>query len=206
MKLYFRGEEKGNLSYTTDGVRFTSTTLDALRDGITLPDDTDYTKVQVKAGSNVFAALDVVKKVELVQGGADLEYDIDALKNLVRPYLIANEKTSNTPGNISDLVYTIGTNDEGFQFIYYFNSESNNYFNGYRNFGVLFQNKNTKRLEWQLDGAADNASDYEYVLVYSKYYPNDFSYFSADDGRNNKFFVLANLGSIEPFFAKHTNN
>ena len=44
MKLYFRGEEKGNLSYTTDGVRFTSTTLDALRNGVTLPDDTDYTK------------------------------------------------------------------------------------------------------------------------------------------------------------------
>lgn len=203
MKLYFRGEEKGNLSYTTDGVRFTSTTLDALRDGITLPDDTDYTKVQVKAGSNVFSALDVVKKVELVQGGADLEYDVDALKNLVRPYLIANEKTSNTPGNISDLVYTIGTNDESFQFSYSFNSESNNYFHGYRNFGVLFQNKNTKRLEWQLDGAADNASDYEYVLVYSKDYPNDFSYFNYNDNRNNKFFVFANLGSIGPFFAKH---
>ena len=63
MKLYFRGEEKGNLSYTTDGVRFTSTTLDALRNGVTLPDDTDYTKVQVKAGSNVFSALDVIKRL-----------------------------------------------------------------------------------------------------------------------------------------------
>jgi len=148
--------------------------------------------------------LDVVKKVELVQSeGADLEYDVDALKNSVRPYLIANEKTSNTSsGNISDLVYTIGTNNGNLQFNYYFNYEENNYFNGGRNFGVLFQNKNTKRLEWQLDGAADNASDYEYVLVYSKDYPNDFSYFSADDGRNNKFFVLANLGPIEPFFNK----
>lgn len=186
------------------GVRFTSTTLDTLRNGVTLPDDTDYTKVQVKAGSNVFSALDVVKKVELVQGGADLEYDVDALKNSVRPYLIANEKTSNTPGNISDLVYTIGA--DNLQFNYSFSSENNNYFYGNENLGVLFQNKNTKRLEWQLDGAADDASDYEYVLVYSKDYPHDFSYFSADDGRNNKFFVLANLGSIEPFFAKHTNN
>lgn len=199
MKLYFRGEEKGNLSYTTDGVRFTSTTLDALRDGITLPDDTDYTKVQVKAGSNVFSALDVVKKVELVQGGgADLEYDVDALKNSINPYLIANKKTSNTPGNISDLVYTIGADD--LQFNYGFSSEGESYFYGRMNFGVLFQNKNTKRLEWQLDGAADNASDYEYVLVYSKGYPQDFSYFSNDDGRNSKFFVLANFGPIEPFF------
>lgn len=204
MKLYFRGEEKGNLSYTTDGVRFTSTTLDALRNGITLPDNTDYTKVQVKAGSNVFSALDVVKKVELVGGGADLEYDVDALKNSIRPYLIANEKTSNTPGNISDLVYTIGA--DNLQFNYSFSSESESYFYGSRNLGVLFQNKNTKRLEWQLDGAADDASDYEYVLVYSKDYPHDFSYFSAGDGRNNKFFVLANLGPIESFFAQHTNN
>lgn len=205
MKLYFRGEENGNLSYTTDGVRFTSTTLEALRNGVTLPDNTDYTKVQVKAGSNVFSALDVVKKVELVQGGgADLEYDVDALKNSVRPYLIANEKTSNTPGNISDLVYTIGADD--LQFNYSFSSEDEGYFYGGRNLGVLFQNKNTKRLEWQLDGAADDASDYEYVLVYSKDYPHDFSYFSANNGRNNKFFVLANLGPIESFFAQHTNN
>ena len=204
MKLYFRGEEKGNLSYTTDGVRFTSTTLDALRNGITLPNDTDYTKVQVKAGSNVFSALDVVKKVELVQGGgADLEYDVDALKNSVRPYLIANEKTSNTPGNISDLVYTIGTDNGNLQFYYDFSSEGNSYFYGNRNLGVLFQNKNTKRLEWQLDGAADDASDYEYVLVYSKNYPSDFSYFSNDNGRNSKFFVLANLGPIESFFEQH---
>lgn len=202
MKLYFRGEEKGNLSYTTDGVRFTSTTLDALRDGITLPDDTDYTKVQVKAGSNIFSALDVVKKVELVSGGADLEYDVDALKSSINPYLIANEKTSNAPGNISNLVYTIGMGNGNFQFNYDFNSEDSNYFYGNNNFGVLFQNKNTKRLEWQLDGAADNASDYEYVLVYSKNYPSDFSYFSNDNGRNSKFFVLANLGQIESFFNK----
>jgi hypothetical protein len=202
MKLYFRGEEKGNLSYTTDGVRFTSTTLDALRNGITLPNDTDYTKVQVKAGSNVFSALDVVKKVELVQGGgADLEYDADALKNSVRPYLIANEKTSNTPGNISDLVYTIGANN--LQFNYSFSSEGESYFYGNRNLGVLFQNKNTKRLEWQLDGAADDASDYEYVLVYSKNYPSDFSYFSNNNDRNKRFFVLANLGPIESFFEQH---
>lgn len=202
MKLYFRGEEKGNLSYTTDGVRFTSTTLDALRNGVTLPDDTDYTKVQVKAGSNIFSALDVVKKVELVSGGADLEYDVDALKSSINPYLIANEKTSNAPGNISNLVYTIGMGNGNFQFNYDFNSEDSNYFYGNNNFGVLFQNKNTKRLEWQLDGAADDASDYEYVLVYSKDYPNDFSYFSNNDGRNSKFFVLANLGPIEPFFNK----
>lgn len=202
MKLYFRGEEKGNLSYTTDGVRFTSTTLDALRNGVTLPDDTDYTKVQVKAGSNIFSALDVVKKVELVSGGADLDYDVDALKSSINPYLIANEKTSNAPGNISNLVYTIGMGNGNFQFNYDFNSEDSNYFYGNNNFGVLFQNKNTKRLEWQLDGAADNASDYEYVLVYSKDYPNDFSYFSNSDGRNSKFFVLANLGQIESFFNK----
>ena len=201
MKLYFRGEEKGNLSYTTDGVRFTSTTLDALRNGVTLPNDTDYTKVQVKAGSNVFSALDVVKKVELVDGGADLEYDIDALKRSINPYLIANEKTSNTPGNISDLVYTIGA--DNLQFNYSFSSESENYFYGNRNLGVLFQNKNTKRLEWQLDGAADDASDYEYVLVYSKNYPSDFSYFSNNNDRNKRFFVLANLGPIESFFEQH---
>ena len=200
MKLYFRGEENGNLSYTTDGVRFTSTTLEALRNGITLPDNTDYTKVQVKAGSNVFSALDVVKKVELV-GGADLEYDIDALKRSINPYLIANEKTSNTPGNISDLVYTIGA--DNLQFNYSFSSESENYFYGNRNLGVLFQNKNTKRLEWQLDGAADDASDYEYVLVYSKNYPSDFSYFSNNNDRNKRFFVLANLGPIESFFEQH---
>lgn len=202
MKLYFRGEENGNLSYTIDGVRFTSTTLEALRNGVTLPNDTDYTKVQVKAGSNVFTALDVVKKVELVQGGADLEYDVDALKNSIRPYLVANEKTSNTPGNISDLVYTIGTNNGYLQFSYSFSSEGSSYFYGDRNFGILFQNKNTKRLEWQLDGAADDASDYEYVLVYSKNYPEDFSYFSDNDDRNREFFVLANLGPIESFFAK----
>lgn len=201
MKLYFRGEEKGNLSYTTDGVRFTSTTLDALRNGVTLPNDTDYTKVQVKAGSNVFSALDVVKKVELVDGGADLEYDIDALKRSINPYLIANEKTSNTPGNISDLVYTIGA--DNLQFSYSFSSEGESYFYGSRNLGVLFQNKNTKRLEWQLDGAADDASDYEYVLVYSKNYPSDFSYFSNNNDRNKRFFVLANLGPIESFFEQH---
>lgn len=203
MKLYFRGEEKGNLSYTTDGVRFTSTTLDALRNGVTLPDDTDYTKVQVKAGSNVFSALDVVKKVELVQGGgADLEYDVDALKNLINPHLMAYEKTSNAPGNISNLVYIINTNNGNLQFNYSFSSEDSNSFYGDNDLGVLFQNKDTKRLEWQLDGAADDASDYEYVLVYSKDYPHDFSYFSDDDGRNSKFFVLANLGPIEPFFNK----
>lgn len=201
MKLYFRGEENGNLSYTTDGVRFTSTTLEALRNGVTLPDNTDYTKVQVKAGSNVFSALDVVKKVELVDEGADLEYDIDALKRSINPYLIANEKTSNTPGNISDLVYTIGA--DNLQFNYSFSSESENYFYGNRNLGVLFQNKNTKRLEWQLDGAADDASDYEYVLVYSKNYPSDFSYFSNNNDRNKRFFVLANLGPIESFFEQH---
>lgn len=201
MKLYFRGEENGNLSYTTDGVRFTSTTLDALRNGVTLPDNTDYTKVQVKAGSNVFSALDVVKKVELVDEGADLEYDIDALKRSINPYLIANEKTSNTPGHISDLVYTIGA--DNLQFSYSFSSEGESYFYGSRNLGVLFQNKNTKRLEWQLDGAADDASDYEYVLVYSKNYPSDFSYFSNNNDRNKRFFVLANLGPIESFFEQH---
>lgn len=191
MKLYFRGEEKGNLSYTTDGVRFTSTTLDALRDGITLPDDTDYTKVQVKAGSNIFSTLDIIKKVELVQGGADLEYDVEALRKAVAPTLIKYPKSEN-PTSISDYVYNITAS-------YYFNfSSDKTYFNGGSTVGVLFRNKNTKELEWQLDGAVDDASDYEYVLLVTDFHVNGWSYFIDPEFRD-KIFILANLGPIEPF-------
>lgn len=191
MKLYFRGEEKGNLSYTTDGVRFTSTTLDALRDGITLPDDTDYTKVQVKAGSNIFSTLDIIKKVELVQGGADLEYDVEALRKAVAPTLIKYPKSEN-PTSISDYVYSINAS-------YYFNfSHDKTYFSGGSTVGVLFRNKNTKELEWQLDGAVDDASDYEYVLLVTDFYIDGWRYFIEPEFRDD-IFILANLGPIEPF-------
>lgn len=191
MKLYFRGEEKGNLSYTTDGVRFTSTTLDALRDGITLPDDTDYTKVQVKAGSNIFSTLDIIKKVELVQGGADLEYDVEALRKAVAPTLIKYPKSEN-PTSISDYVYSVNALD-------YFNfSHDETDFSGGSTVGVLFRNKNTKEFEWQLDGAVDDASDYEYVLLVTDFYIDDWSYFIEPYYRND-IFILANLGPIEPF-------
>ncbi len=203
MKLYFRGEEKGNLSYTTDGVRFTSTTLDALRDGITLPDDTDYTKVQVKAGSNVFSALDVVKKVELVQGGADLEYDVDALRRCINPCLELSAKVPSAE-NISDFVYCVGTKTSKFDINYYGNGDNLSYGGG-PNLCVLFQNKNTKRLEWQLDGAVDDASDYEYVLIYTERTEGYWSYIIDPDSNDNKVFVLANLGPIEPFFGTGKN-
>lgn len=197
MKLYFRGEEKGNLSYTTDGVRFTSTTLDALRDGITLPDDTDYTKVQVKAGSNVFSALDVVKKVELVSGGVDLEYDVEDLRSQIGPRLEPFAKVSSTE-NISDYVYCVSTQNSDFDI---FHANSNNpYFESSPKICVLFRNKNTKCLEWQLDGAVDDASDYEYVLIYSIRHPKEWSYLVEPDYYDNHIFVLANLGPIEPFF------
>ena len=191
MKLYFRGEEKGNLSYTTDGVRFTSTTLDALRDGITLPDDTDYTKVQVKAGSNIFSTLDIIKKVELVQGGADLEYDVEALRKIVAPKLVKYPKSEN-PTSISDYVYNVNGS-------YYFNfSCDKNYFSGSSSIGVLFRNKNTKELEWQLDGAVDDASDYEYVLLAADFYIGGWDYIISPNYKN-RIFILANLGPIEPF-------
>lgn len=191
MKLYFRGEEKGNLSYTTDGVRFTSTTLDALRDGITLPDDTDYTKVQVKAGSNIFSTLDIIKKVELVQGGADLEYDVEALRKAVVPTLIKYPKSEN-PTSISDYVYSINASRH-FNF-----SHDKTDFSGDSTIGVLFRNKNTKELEWQLDGAVDDASDYEYVLLVTDFYVRDWRYIIYPNDRDN-IFILANLGPIEPF-------
>lgn len=191
MKLYFKGEEKGNLSYTTDGVRFTSTTLDALRDGITLPDDTDYTKVQVKAGSNIFSTLDIIKKVELVQGGADLEYDVEALRKAAAPALVRYQKSEN-PTSISDYVYNVGGS---YYFSFYHNKNS---FSGGSNIGVLFRNKNTKELEWQLDGAVDDASDYEYVLVAADFSIDSWYYVISPDSRN-RIFILANLGPIEPF-------
>ena len=191
MKLYFRGEEKGNLSYTTDGVRFTSTTLDALRDGITLPDDTDYTKVQVKAGSNIFSALDVIKKVELVQGGADLEYDVEAFRKIVRPSLIKYQKSEN-PTSISDYVYNVS----GDYYLSFYNDKT--HFGGGSNIGVLFRNKNTKELEWQLDGAVDDASDYEYVVVVTDFSIDNWYYIISPDYRD-RIFILANLGPIEPF-------
>ena len=192
MKLYFRGEEKGNLSYTTDGVRFTSTTLDALRDGITLPDDTDYTKVQVKAGSNIFSTLDIIKKVELVQGGADLEYDVEALRKAVAPTLIKYPKSEN-PTSISDYVYNVSGS-------YYLKfSHDKTYFSGCSNIGVLFRNKNTKELEWQLDGAVDDASDYEYVLLVADFYIGGWEDYIISPAYKNRIFILANLGPIEPF-------
>lgn len=191
MKLYFRGEEKGNLSYTTDGVRFTSTTLDALRDGITLPDDTDYTKVQVKAGSNIFSTLDIIKKVELVQGGADLEYDVEALRKAVAPTLIKYPKSEN-PTSISDYVYNVsGSRHLSF-------SHGETYFSGGSNIGVLLRNKNTKELEWQLDGAVDDASDYEYVLLVADFYIDNWRYIISPS-YGDSVFILANLGPIEPF-------
>ena len=192
MKLYFRGEEKGNLSYTIDGVRFTSTTLDALRDGITLPDDTDYTKVQVKAGSNVFSALDIIKRVELVQGGGDPEYDVEALRKSISPSLRAYPVSEN-PTSISDFVYTIEPNDFDF-------SHTSTSFHGSGHIGLLFRNKNTKELEWQLNGAVDNASDYEYVLILSETYVYDWCYISDPNHYDNNIYILANLGPIEPFY------
>lgn len=192
MKLYFRGEEKGNLSYTTDGVRFTSTTLDALRDGITLPDDTDYTKVQVKAGSNIFSTLDIIKKVELVQGGADLEYDVEALRKIVAPELVKYPKSEN-PTSISDYVYNVRGS-------YYFSfSYGKDHFSGGSNTGVLFRNKNTKELEWQLDGAIDDASDYEYVLLVADFHIGGWEDYVISPAYKNHIFILANLGPIEPF-------
>lgn len=191
MKLYFRGEEKGNLSYTTDGVRFTPTTLDALRDGITLPDDTDYTKVQVKAGSNIFSTLDIIKKVELVQGGADLEYDVETLRKAVAPTLIKYQKSEN-PTSISDYVYNVSGS-----YCFRFDHNKTSFF-GESSIGVLFRNKNTKELEWQLDGAVDDASDYEYVLLAADFYIENWRYIIEPDRRDD-IFILANLGPIEPF-------
>ena len=172
MKLYFKGEEKGNLSYTTDGVRFTSTTLDALRNGVTLPDDTDYTKVQVKAGSNVFSALDVVKRVELV-GGNDLsEADIIAIKQAVGITLTGEEKTSN---NSEDgYVYYI-TYDGDYSKYYQFNNSS---------IRAYFKNKNTGEWRYELCDKQDNAADWEYIIGLVD---------------SDKYIEVANLGSIDPF-------
>lgn len=174
MKLYFRGEEKGNLSYTTDGVRFTSTTLDALRNGITLPNDTDYTKVQVKAGSNVFSALDVVKKVELVQGSENelSEADIAAIKQAAGITLIGEEKTSGNSSN--GYVY----------YIAYDGDSSKSYQFGTSSIRAYFKNKSTGEWRYELDSAQDNEADWEYVIGLIE---------------SNNYIEIANLGSIDPF-------
>ena len=156
-----------------------------------LPDDTDYTKVQVKAGSNIFSTLDIIKKVELVQGGADLEYDVEALRKAVAPTLTKYPKSEN-PTSISDYVYNASGS-------YYFSfSHDKTYFSGGSTIGVLFRNKNTKELEWQLDGAVDDASDYEYVLLVADFYINAWRYIIEPD-LHDDIFILANLGPIEPF-------
>ena len=175
MKLYFKGEEKGNLSYTIDGVRFTSTTLDALRNGVILPDDTDYTKVQVKAGSNVFSALDIVKKVELVQGGG-IDIDTDRIKSILGIYLIAEEKGSSSP-EISDHKYYVSfEGDEVTSF-------------RENNICVYFKNKNTDEWVYELDGATDDSNDWEFILgIVNPYKP---SY---------RYYEIANLGPIGSFF------
>lgn len=167
MKLYFRGEENGNLSYTTDGVRFTSTTLEALRNGVTLPDNTDYTKVQVKAGSNVFSALDVVKKVELV-GGTDV--DVERVRNYLNPYLIANEKTSQDHSAIDNLIYSAGCD-------YYSDP-----------FSVIFKNNSDGSFATQLDGASDDASYWNYALVLCIYGRTNEYIELADLGPIEEFF------------------
>ena len=174
MKLYFRGEEKGNLSYTTDGVRFTSTTLDALKNGITLPNDTDYTKVQVKAGSNVFSALDVVKKVELVQGSENelSEVDAAAIKQAVGITLIGEEKTS-------------GNSSNGYVYYIAYDGDSSKYYQfGTSSIRAYFKNKSTGEWRYKLDSAQDNETDWEYVIGLIE---------------SNNYIEIANLGSIDPF-------
>lgn len=175
MKLYFRGEEKGNLSYTTDGVRFTSTTLDALRNGVALPNDTDYTKVQVRAGSNVFSALDVVKKVELVQGsGNELsEEDAIAIKQATGITLIGEEKTSGNSSN--GYVYYVAYEGDSSKY-YQFDTSS---------IKAYFKNKNTSEWRYVLDSAQDNEADWEYVIGLK--------------GESDKYIEIVNLGSIDPF-------
>lgn len=67
MKLYYTGNANGQMKYSLDGTTFIPTTLAALKQGIELPENTDYSKIKVQAGSNVFSSLDVLKNIGIAQ-------------------------------------------------------------------------------------------------------------------------------------------
>jgi hypothetical protein len=78
MKLYFKGNANGNLSYSVDGGNtFVPTSLQALRDGVPLPDDTDYSSVKVKANSTILGTLDIIKQIEVSEGSNGIEIPVD---------------------------------------------------------------------------------------------------------------------------------
>ena len=78
MKLYFKGNANGNLSYSVDGGNtFVPTSLQALRDGVPLPDDTDYSSVKVKVNSTILGTLDIIKQIEVSEGSNGIEVPVD---------------------------------------------------------------------------------------------------------------------------------
>jgi hypothetical protein len=175
MKLYYTGDQNGELKYSLDGRSFIPTTLENLRAGVTLPDNIDYSNVIVKAGSRVLNSLNVIHNIAVEA----TEPDFSNIKNLLNIVLMSKEYTSTDAEDyhwtIADYDYYISINgaeqpDEGFN--------SNEFF-------IAFQNNSTGEIRKVLKGREDDSSEWNYVLGYMGY---------------EQKIVLLDLGGIEPFF------
>lgn len=179
MKLYYTGNANGELKYSLDGgLTYVATTLRDLKEGIELPEDQDFSKVSVKASSNVFSSLEVVKK-------------INASTKAQNIHLIDSDPTSNN--NIhNEKFYMIDLeDDQGY-------SPDTSSIDSYSPH-LVFKNRENGRyyrhlvladyLNWSLD-------DFDIVLVFSNEdnYDEDYSYgtehqYTNDNGDEDYYYT-----------------
>lgn len=179
MKLYYTGNANGELKYSLDGgSTYIATTLRALKEGIELPEDQDFSKVKVKASSNVFSSLEVVKK-------------INASTKAQNIHLVDSDPTSNN--NIhNERFYFIDLEDDNGNY-------TDTTINSYSPHLVFKNHENGKYyrylvladyLNWSLD-------DFDVVLVFSSnedYYEEGSNYgtshqYTNDDGYEDTYYT-----------------
>ena len=184
MKLYYKGNQTGNLKYSLDGVNYINTSLENLKNGVALPENTNYSKVSIKAGNNVLNSLNVLHDLELTSGEGNI---IDTIKEALNLTLLLKQPTSHE-GEYEPYEYDLYLGYCGYEY-------DTNDFNG-GEIVVAFKNIENGTYRRLLNGGED-LNRWHYVLC-----AVDSSASNYTHGCND----ILDLGPIDNPFSDDINN
>lgn len=167
MKLYYKGDQTGNLKYSLDGVTYINTSLENLKNGIVLPENANYSKVSIKAGSNVLNSLNVLHDLELTAGENNIA---DTMKKALNLTQVLKQLTSHE-GEYEPNEYSLYLGYCGYEHdVTDFN---------YGEIIVAFKNIETGTYRRLLNGGED-FNQWHYVLCIADSSASDYTYSCSD--------------------------
>ncbi len=185
MKLYYKGNQTGNLKYSLDGVNYINTSLENLKNGVALPENANYSKVSIKAGNNVVNSLDVLHDLELTAGEDDI---VDTVKEALNLTQLFKQLTSHENGEYEPYEYDFYLGYCGNEY------NTNDFYSG--EIIVAFKNIETGTYRRLLNGG-ENFNEWHYVLCFVDSSASDYNYGCND---------ILDLGPIDNPFSDDINN